>query len=165
MKTLRDPKRNRFVSFIAETVATGFGSGLWPFVAPATVGTAAAVLLYWLLPYDGDGDSVWFFLTIAGFVIAGTWATDYISTPDDHDPKRGVIDEWAGVWVTLAFLPVTWSWLLAGFVTFRVLDVLKPLGVRRLEKLPGGVGVMADDLAAGVIGAAGLNVVRLIFFD
>jgi len=160
-------QNNPVVSFVAETIATGLGSGKWPFVAPATVGTFAALVAYWLLDilvFDGEGDSVWFFALIGVVTTVGIWATDYIDNEGDHDPKRGVIDEWVGVWVTVLFLPVTWPWMIAGFFMFRALDILKPLGVRKIEAWPGGWGIMFDDIAAGVIGAVILNAVRLIFF-
>lgn len=148
---------------ISETIATGLGSGLWP-IAPATAGSAAALFLYWALPFQGEGDSVWFFVMVGVTGIIGAWAAEQVGSPTDPDPKRVVIDEWAGVWITVAFLPATWGWLLAGFFLFRVLDILKPLGIRKLEKLHGGIGVMLDDIAAGVLGAVVLNAVRLIFF-
>ena len=96
--------------------------------------------------------------------LVGVWAAENVGTKDDPDPKRVVIDEWAGVWITVAFLPATWGWLLAGFFLFRFLDILKPLGIRKLEKIHGGFGVMLDDIAAGALGALVLNAVRLIFF-
>ncbi len=162
-------KKNPAISFIAEAIATGLGSGRWPFIAPATVGTLAALVVYWLLDlvaFDpgGTGDSLWFFVLIVVTMAAGVWATGYIESEDDHDPSRGVIDEWVGMWVTVAFLPVTWPWMLAGFFMFRALDILKPLGIRRLEALPGGWGIMLDDIGAGVLGAVILNAVRLALF-
>jgi len=63
----------------------------------------------------------------------------------------------------LLFLPKTFAWLVAAFIVFRVLDILKPWPIRRFESLPGGLGIMADDLAAGVAGAVGLNVVYRVF--
>ena len=162
-------EKNPAVSFIAETIATGLGSGRWPFVAPASVGTAAALIVYWLLDSvafepAGNGDSLWFFALIAGATVAGVWAMGYVESEDDPDPSRGVIDEWVGMWVTVAFLPVTWPWLIAGFFMFRALDILKPVGIRRLEALPGGWGIMLDDIGAGILGAVILNAVRLVFF-
>jgi len=162
------PKKNPVISFVAETIATGLGSGKWPFVAPATVGTFAALVAYWLLDlalFNDNGDSIEFFVLIVVVTVAGIWATDYIDTADDHDPKRGVVDEWVGVWVTVLFLPVTWPWMIAGFFVFRALDILKPLGVRRIEAWPGGWGIMFDDIAAGIIGAIILNAIRLAFFS
>jgi len=97
--------------------------------------------------------------------LLGIWATDYIDSEDDHDPKRGVVDEWVGVWVTMLFIPVTIPWVIAAFLVFRAFDILKPLGVRKLEALPGGVGIMLDDIGAGIIGAILLNAVRLAFFN
>jgi phosphatidylglycerophosphatase A len=101
---------------------------------------------------------------VAGTLLAGTWAAEQLSTPQNRDPRRVVVDEWVGVWATVAFLPATWAWLLAGFFMFRFLDILKPFGIRRLERLHGGVGIMLDDLAVGVLGGVVLNAVRLIFF-
>jgi phosphatidylglycerophosphatase A len=167
MASSSQTQNNPVISFVAETIATGLGSGKWPFVAPATVGTFAALVAYWLLDisvFDSEGDSVWFFALIGVVTTVGIWATDYIDNEGDHDPKRGVIDEWVGVWVTVLFLPVTWPWMIAGFFMFRALDILKPLGVRKIEAWPGGWGIMFDDIAAGVIGAVILNAVRLIFF-
>ncbi|MBT3555288.1 MAG: phosphatidylglycerophosphatase A [Chloroflexi bacterium] len=167
MESSSPSQNSPFVSFVAETIATGFGSGKWPFIAPASVGTLAALVAYWLLDisvFDGDGDSVWFFALIGIVTAVGIWATDYIDNEGDHDPKRGVIDEWVGVWVTVLFLPVTWPWMITGFFVFRALDIFKPLGVRKIEAWPGGWGIMFDDIAAGVIGAVILNAVRLIFF-
>ena len=169
-------RKDRVVSFAAETIATGLGSGRWPFVAPATVGTAAALAVYWLLDFvangsgdllspGGNGDSIWFFALIAVTAIAGVWATGYIESEDDPDPSRGVIDEWVGMWITVVFLPVTWPWMIAGFFMFRALDILKPVGIRRLEALPGGWGIMLDDIGAGILGAVVLNAVRLAFFN
>ena len=136
-------------------------------MAPATVGTFAALVAYWLLDlavFNGEGSSISFFVLIAVVTAVGVWSTDYIDNEDDHDPKRGVIDEWVGVWVTVLFLPVTWPWMIAGFFVFRALDIMKPLGVRKIEAWPGGWGIMFDDIAAGVIGAIILNAIRLIFF-
>ena len=167
MASSSQTQNNPVVSFVAETIATGLGSGKWPFVAPATVGTFAALVAYWLLDisvFDGQGDSIWFFVLIGAVTTVGIWATDYIDNEGDHDPKRGVIDEWVGVWVTVLFLPVTWPWMITGFFVFRALDIFKPLGVRKIEAWPGGWGIMFDDIAAGVIGAVILNAVRLIFF-
>jgi phosphatidylglycerophosphatase A len=160
--------KNPAVSFVAETIATGLGSGKWPFVAPATVGTAAALAFYWILVELGlgeQGDSIWFFALILITTLLGVWATDYIDSENDHDPKRGVVDEWVGVWVTMLFIPVTIPWVIAAFFVFRAFDILKPLGVRKLEALPGGVGIMLDDIGAGIIGAILLNAVRLAFFS
>ncbi len=162
-----DTQKNLLAWFIAETIATGLGSGRWPFAAPATVGTFVGLVAYWMLSLAGigeNGDSLGFYILIGVSAVVGIWATGYIDSEEDHDPKRVVIDEWVGVWITVLFLPVTLPWLLAGFFVFRFLDILKPLGIRRFEVIPSGWGIMLDDIGAGIVGALILNVIRLVFF-
>ncbi len=142
-------------------MGTGMGIGLIP-VAAATWASLAAVLLYGSSPLNEDSTG-FFLLCCLGF-LAGIWACQTLITEADHDPKRAVWDEFAGMWITCLFLPKTLPWLAAAFVVFRILDILKPWPIRRFEALPGGLGIMADDLAAGVVGAVGLNVVYRVFF-
>ncbi|MDA1127291.1 MAG: phosphatidylglycerophosphatase A [Chloroflexi bacterium] len=142
-------------------LSTGLGLGLAPF-APATVASLAAVLIYRFSPLEEDSAGL-FLLCGLGF-LAGIWACQTLITDQDHDPSRAVWDEFIGLWVTCLFLPKTLPWLAAAFVLFRVLDILKPWPIRRFERLPGGLGIMADDLAAGAVGAVGLNLVYRLFF-
>ena len=142
-------------------MGTGMGLGLAP-IAPATVASLAAVLIYGFSPLDGD--SLGFFLLCTLGFLAGIWACQTLITPADQDPKQAVWDEFAGMWITCLLLPKTLPWLAAAFVVFRVLDILKPWPIRRFEGMPGGLGIMADDLAAGVVGSVGLNVVYRAFF-
>ena len=142
-------------------LGTGLGIGLAP-IAPATVASLVAVLVYGFSPLGED--SAGFFLLCGLGFLAGIWACQSLITDSDHDPHRAVWDEFAGMWVTCLLLPKTLPWLTAAFVVFRVLDILKPWPVRQFERLPGGLGIMADDLAAGVVGAVALNVVYRIFF-
>jgi phosphatidylglycerophosphatase A len=141
---------------------TGLGSGMAP-VAPATAGSLVALVIYYFLPIDGD--SVALFLIIGAGFFAGIWATGSLISPTDTDPRRAVWDEFVGMWATCAFLPKDLPWLAAAFVCFRILDIVKPWPIRRLERLPGGLGIMADDALAGLYGAVLLNGVRLVFFD
>jgi phosphatidylglycerophosphatase A len=142
-------------------IGTGFGSGLSP-VAPGTVGSLVAVVIYYFLPLQGDSPAL-FLLIGVGFLV-GVWATGTLSTPQAHDPGKAVWDEFVGVWATCLLLPKEALWLAAAFVLFRVLDVLKPWPARRLESLPGGWGIMADDLMVALYGAVALNLVQRIFF-
>ena len=135
---------------------TALGLGLFP-VAPATLASLAAVAVYYLLPIDGDSPA--FFALIAASMVIGPWVCDSLTSLDDVDPKRAVWDEVAGMWLTCLFLPKTLPWLAAAFLVFRALDVLKPWPIRSYERLPAGWGIMADDVAAGVIGACLLNLV------
>lgn len=135
-------------------VACGFGAGLIP-LAPGTFGTLVALPLYWLMQPLA---AAWYgalTLAIAGF---GVWVAD--RTARDlgvHDHRGIVIDEIAGYLVAMAFAPSGWVYVMAGFVLFRLFDIAKPFPLRRLERLPGGFGIMADDLGAGVYAALTLQ--------
>ena len=146
------------LSWVAWLTGTGLGSGFFP-VAPATAGSLVALAIYYAAPFDGTSPAL-FFLAGAGFFV-GVWATGSLVTDDDPDPKRAVWDEFVGVWATCLLLPKTLPWIVAAFVCFRLLDIVKPWPIRRLEELPGGWGIMSDDLLAGVYGAVLLNGVRL----
>jgi phosphatidylglycerophosphatase A len=94
------------------------------------------------------------------FALGGVWAADRAARLfGAKDPRQIVVDEIAGQMVTLAFLPVAPSVLAAGFFLFRALDVWKPWPADRLEALPGGSGIMADDLMAGLYGNLILQVI------
>lgn len=131
-------------------------------VAPATVASFATVAIYYFLPVSGNS-IVLFLLIGVGFAL-GVWATGTLATKERPDPSLAVMDEVIGMWATCLFLPKTILWLAAAFVCFRILDVVKPWPINRLERLPGGMGIMADDLAAGLAGALVLNGVRIAFF-
>ena len=146
---------------LAWVIGAGFGTGLAP-LAPATVGALAALLIYEFVPIAED--SAVLYALIGGGFLVGVWATGRMTSSEDPDPKQAVWDEFVGMWATCLLLPKTLPWLAAAFLCFRVLDIVKPWPIRRLEKLHGGLGIMADDLLAGLYGAAILNAVRLAFF-
>lgn len=130
---------------------TWFGAGYLP-LAPGTWGSLAALPFALLLHWIGGG----LLLAIAAVVVAafGFWTIHrYLAGRASHDPQEVVIDEVAGQWLTLIPLALTPLSVLVGFLVFRLLDTTKPWPIRRLERLPGSLGVMADDLAAGVAGA------------
>ena len=150
-----------FRSAAGWVLGAGAGLGLFP-VAPATAASLAAALIYGFSPLPEDSYGL-FILVGTGF-LAGVWAVGTLVSKEDPDPKLAVWDEFIGMWVTCLFLPKTLPWLAAAFICFRVLDILKPWPIRRFERLPGGWGIMADDLAAGIAGAAALNVVYRVWF-
>ena len=131
----------------AKLVATWLGSGYSPF-APGTAGSLVGVLLF--LPLAGLAWPVQLAattaLTLVGVLAAGRAAR----LVGRKDPGLVVVDEVAGQWITFLALPVTPVTALAGFLLFRVMDILKPWPARDLERLPGGFGIMADDVAAGI---------------
>jgi phosphatidylglycerophosphatase A len=128
-------------------LATALGAGYLP-IAPGTFGSAVGLLLWIALP-----DVVWMqLLAIVLVAVVGSWsgtvAEQYFKR---RDPGEVVVDEVAGMMVTLALNPVAGPlWMLVAFVLFRAADIVKPFPVNRLERLPGGIGIMADDLAAGI---------------
>lgn len=129
-------------------IAFGFGSGLSP-KAPGTVGTIAAIPLYLLLA----DLQPWIY---AGIVLAalaiGILICDWVARDMAvKDPAAIVWDEFVGLMIALFMLPAGWYWLLAGFLLFRFFDILKPWPVNYLDqKLAGGLGIMMDDVAAGL---------------
>jgi phosphatidylglycerophosphatase A len=136
------------VTRLAVFVATVGYCGYFPF-APGTVGSAAGLVVYGLVWWSGS-PAVEVMLMAALFaagVWAGTIAEQYFG---GIDPGPIVIDEVVGMLITLAFIPVGWSGALAGFVLFRIFDVIKPYPAARFERLHGGLGVMADDAMAAV---------------
>ena len=135
----------------ATLVATSCGAGFVP-VAPGHSGTLTAVALAWGLSHVGGwAFGLALFLVLAvGTLAAEVWGVA-TGVPDD---QRIVIDEVAGYLATLMFVPRSWPNLIVGFFLFRLLDVWKPGPIGRADRtLSGGIGVMADDLVAGVIGA------------
>ena len=129
-------------------IASGFGSGFSPF-APGTVGTAAALLPWlWLrtlpLPF--------YALAIAVAFAIGVWASTWVVRRSGvQDPQVVVWDEFVGVWIALAAVPPGWIWMLGGFALFRLFDIWKPWPVSWAdERLHGGLGVMLDDVFAGL---------------
>lgn len=139
--------------FLAHLVGTFFGTGYGP-IAPATWGSFAYGLLWWGL-WTWFGPIALWVQAVAFLVVmvVGTWAAGQLERWHGEDPKLCVIDEVAGMQVTYFGLAAGPLGLLAGFFWFRLFDILKPLGVRRLEKLGGGggIGIMADDVGAGIL--------------
>lgn len=137
---------------LIRVLSTFFGLGLSP-VLPGTIASAAATLLF-VFALHGLAGPLYAALVVGLFfagVAVSKAAADALGQPD---PGRIVIDEVCGQLVALAFLPA--GWLPAGlaFALFRVFDIIKPWPIRRLERLPGGWGIMADDVGAGLVAAA-----------
>jgi phosphatidylglycerophosphatase A len=141
-------------------IATCGGLGYFP-VAPGTAGSALAVGMVALAAMMSSWQA-WLRLglVLAAALLLGigvraaTRAEIYFGKTD---PSQVVIDEVAGQFLTLAGAPdASWKWLLIGFLLFRLLDIVKPFPARRAERLPGGWGILADDLIAGAYGAAAL---------
>ena len=117
-------------------------------------GTVAAVvccaLLYLARPGGALLDLGPALLLTAGLLALGTLAAQRVEPLWGKDSYRVVIDEVAGMWVGMLLVPITGPRLLVGLVLFRFFDIVKPLFIRKMEQLPGGVGVMMDDVLAGI---------------
>jgi phosphatidylglycerophosphatase A len=140
---------------LAYVLGSGMGSGYAP-LAPGTAGSLAALLLYILFPIP---DYYWLVITIL-FIPIGLWSSSVMEKDLGKDPPRVVIDEWVGQWMTLLFLPREILPLAAGFILFRILDIIKPFPARGLQKLKGGLGIMIDDIIVAVYG----NIMLQILF-
>lgn len=139
---------------IARVVATGFGTGYFPF-APGTVGSGIALLLYWI-SQKWMHVSFWtFWGVMIGCFLFGVWASTVVEKEVCHsggkkDPSIVNWDEMVGMWISVAHFPFNpWVWG-AGFLIFRLLDIVKPPPIRSLQVLPGGWGIMMDDCVAGM---------------
>jgi phosphatidylglycerophosphatase A len=143
---------------VALAVATAFGVGYVPF-APGTFGSAVGLLLWFVLPPSPMAQAI----AIVAVCVAGSWAG---SVAERHfgkeDPGYVVVDEVAGMLVTLFLIPVGWIGAIAGFFLFRLSDIIKPYPANRLERLPGGIGIMADDVMAAVYANVALRLALVL---
>lgn len=155
----------------AVRLATAFGLGYAP-VAPGTVGSLVAVVFF--VPFLLWGANVFvqaaYLVALVVLGLAGQWSVEEaLPRWGGGDPRPIVIDEILGQWLTYGALvlahaldPATgvpgpgWKYLLAGFILFRAFDVMKPFPIRRSERLPGGAGVLMDDVLAGIYAGLGL---------
>jgi phosphatidylglycerophosphatase A len=148
-KTPKSPRTalQKLVLFLA----TGFGAGYSP-IAPGTCGTFVALPIYFAFEYGLRSPVFYMAATVLLSVAAVFIAERAEQLFGDHDNQKIVIDEIAGFLVTMAWLPRTWQAVVGGFVLFRILDAWKPWPIRVLDRrVKGGLGVVVDDLAAGII--------------
>ncbi len=150
----------KVVDSLARAVATAFGSGYSPF-APGTAGSAVGLLLFW--PMAGWKWPWQLGACVGLFLVGSLAATRVAERVGLKDPGIVVVDEVLGQWVTMAALPFTPATAVGGFLLFRVMDIVKPWPARDLERLPGGWGIMADDVAAGVYAHLALRVGLLVW--
>jgi phosphatidylglycerophosphatase A len=141
--------------------ACGFGTGKLP-VAPGTWGAALAALF--AVPLMWADSNLARLILIAGIIVFSficAKAVDMFAREWGDDPAHVVADEMVGMWLTLVGNPLTWGNLGLGFLFFRFFDIAKPAGIRRLEAIPGGWGVVLDDVLAGVYANILLQLINL----
>ena len=130
-------------------IVSGFGLGFIP-IAPGTMGALGAlvpatlILRYTPHPYLILGSLVMV------FTILGVIGSNKLQHQWGKDPSRIVIDEMVGMWISLLWIGGGWIPMISAFILFRFFDIVKPLGIHKTEQLPGGTGVMADDILAGI---------------
>ena len=143
-RDLRDPRT---------LLATGFGTGLAP-TAPGTVGSLLGAAIWWFVFADLDfllRAAVAFAVFFAGVLIVEA----VVKRHNLGDEPAIVLDEIVGVWFALLFMPKSLPWVAAAFILFRIADIAKPWPVSRIDtRVTGGLGIMADDLIAGLMAAA-----------
>jgi phosphatidylglycerophosphatase A len=134
------------IKSLSLAVATACGVGYVP-IAPGTFGSAVGLLIWAVLPISATAQGA----VIVVLMIAGTLSGQVAERHFGRiDPAPVVIDEVLGMLVTLYLVPVEWVGAGVGFLLFRLADVVKPFPADRLERLPGGLGVMADDVMAAI---------------
>lgn len=149
---------SRAALLVLRNIATLGFVGYLP-VAPGTWGTGAALLLVALLR---PSTPLYLAITLLAAALGTVAAHEAEKATGGKDPGHIVIDEFAGYMFSMALLPQSAGYMLSAFILFRVFDILKPLGLRRLEALGGGPGIMADDVAAGILTNAVLQLWRLL---
>jgi phosphatidylglycerophosphatase A len=140
-----------FTDWLAIAVGSAAGAGFAP-RAPGTAGSIVGVLIY--LGIEAANAGAYYAHAIIFFFIVGTWASARVERLYGHDSQRIVIDEVIGQMVTFGLFAGRYQlsaiYIGLGFGLFRLFDIVKPFPVRRLERLPGGFGVIADDVGAGL---------------
>ena len=135
-------------------IATGFGSGYFP-KAPGTAGAVLATLLWFGLSLllTSYHLLVVTALLIVLFTILGVWSSGIMEIRWGKDPSKVVVDEMVGVWIPLLIVNTEHKYyvcyMLASLILFRLFDIFKPLGIRKMEVIKGGWGIMLDDILAG----------------
>jgi phosphatidylglycerophosphatase A len=135
-------------------IATWFGCGFAP-IAPGTAGSLAALIIAIALHVAyGSGRGTFLAMALV-LLVPGVWTAGVVAKRLNRtDPSLVVVDEVIGQWITLAGVStLNWKSWLAAFLLFRILDIWKPAPARQFENLPGGIGIVADDVMSGIYGA------------
>lgn len=143
-------------------LAFGLGSGAAPW-APGTFGTLAAVIPYF---WFQQLSLPWYLLMLVITTLIGIWLCDRTSKDIGVKDHGGIVwDEFVGFWITMTLAPAGILWIVYGFVLFRILDIWKPWPIKWADqKVSGGLGVMLDDIIAGVMAAAILQITAYFWF-
>lgn len=141
---------------LSRTIATLGPIGYLP-KAPGTWGSMTGAFVWYLAQAYIPGFYNFQFVLVISAAIVGIIVTDVVSRLGHKDPKEVVIDELVGMWIALTWLPHSIKLTIIALILFRIFDIAKPFGIRRLEKVSGGWGIMLDDIAAGIASALVLH--------
>jgi len=153
--------------FLARIISTGLGVGYFP-VAPGTMGSLSILVVYWICPQIGSWQ---LFFSILGLSVIGIYTASItekemknsLGQDKGTDPGIIVIDEIIGMLIALLAMPKTSFFLITAFVLFRIFDITKPYPARKVEILPGGWGIVLDDVVAGIYANIVIQIGRFIF--
>jgi len=149
------------VKFVKYLVATGLGVGYAP-LAPGTAGSLfVLIVLYFIYPL-----SFWImFIILIVLFLLGLYAAGEVEKDKGKDPSIVVIDEIVGMGISVIFLPRNWVLFLIAFFLFRIFDIVKPPPIMRSQKVPGALGIMIDDVIAGIYTLILAHLLRILFFQ
>jgi phosphatidylglycerophosphatase A len=148
------------INFFDKLLGSGFYTGYIPF-ASGTFGSLAALFIYYIPGFEKT------FILIPAiiiFIFYGIYVGSKFEKLYGKDPAQCTIDEVVGMWITLLFLPKKIIFSLIAFLIWRVFDIIKPYPARQLESLNGGLGIMSDDIVAGIYSLIVVRLIVTIFF-
>ena len=140
--------------FFHKLISTSFGIGYIGKGAGTAAAVACCICWYFIQPTYLPAVAATIVITLLGI-----WSSTHVETIWGSDPQRVVIDEVAGMCISLLFLPSTIKYVIAALILFRFFDIVKPLFIKKMENLPGGWGIMFDDVLAGIYANVLLQVV------
>lgn len=147
------------INFFERLMGSGFYTGYLPF-ASGTFASIAAILIYWI---PGFENLLIMSLFIVLFCSYGVYVGNKFEKIYGKDPAECTIDEIVGQWIALLFMPKMVLTTLLSFFVWRFLDIIKPFPAKKLEGLPGGVGIMIDDIVAAVYSLIIVHIILFIF--
>jgi phosphatidylglycerophosphatase A len=155
------------MNFLARIISTGLGVGYFP-LARGTMGSLAILIVYLICP---EISSLQQLLILIGLTVIGIYTATVteqemqgkLGQDKGHDPGIIVVDEIIGMLIALIALPKTLFFMITAFILFRIFDIMKPYPARQMEKLPGGWGIVLDDVIAGIYANLLIQIGRAIF--
>jgi len=147
------------INFFEKLLGSGLYTGFIP-VASGTFGSMVALLIYWIPGFEN------LFIIIPAiilFTVYGIFIGNKFDNVYGKDPAEYTLDEMIGQWIALLFLPKTILISIIAFISWRLFDIIKPFPARKLEELPGGLGIIADDIIASVYSLIFVHIILIIF--